>query len=506
MRSINKHIIALTTSVLAITPSLGHSAVIEKEKAESRKNVLMLVVDDWGARDLSFTGSKFYETPNIDKLADKSVVFNQAYVAYPRSVPSRYSLFTGMHCARPQSDSPKEADDRKVDENSYTIAEAFLDGGYDTYFIGKWHLSTDTFSPENKGFKTNIGGGHAGAPSSYFAPFNKVRKNKHTVERPIEGMDDAKPKEYLTDYMARKAVDYINSQDGNNPFFAVCSFYAVHTPLEAKAELIEKYQKKRDRLGLTDDSFIQEEAGERKTQQNNPIYAAMIESMDDAVGDMVEALKKQGLYDNTVIVLISDHGGLSNRGNKRELATTNAPLKAGKGHLYEGGIRVPMLIHMPMQSKKVESEAIATSYDLFPTLTDICNVKTKKEAILDGMSLKPLLQNGKSKTFDNRSIFWHKAAERPQSTGDFVSSAIRSGDYKLIDFYKQSRIELYNIKNDPGETNNLIEKESKLGKDLLTQLNSWKDELNVKMPKDKGDRKNNKNKKTGKRNKKNNEK
>lgn len=470
----------------------------------------MLVVDDWGARDLSFTGSNFYETPNIDKLANKSVVFNQAYVAYPRSVPSRYSLFTGMHCARPQSDSPKEADDRKVDENSYTIAEAFQNGGYDTYFIGKWHLSTDTCNPENKGFKTNIGGGHAGAPSSYFAPFNKVRKNKHSVERPIEGMDDAKPKEYLTDYMARKTVDYINSQDGNNPFFAVCSFYAVHTPLEAKAELIEKYQKKRDRLGLTDDSFIQEEAGERKTQQNNPIYAAMIESMDDAVGDMVEALKKQGLYDNTVIVLISDHGGLSNRGNKRELATTNAPLKAGKGHLYEGGIRVPMLIHMPMQSKKVESEAIATSYDLFPTLTDICNVSTKKDAILDGMSLKPLLQNGKDKSFDNRSIFWHKAAERPQSTGDYVSSAIRTGDYKLIDFYQQGRVELYNIKTDPGETKNLYDVNSKQGKDLLAQLNSWKNELNVKMPKEKGNNqvdklKKNK-KKLGKRNKKNNEK
>lgn len=465
----------------------------QSSAAEKKKNVLMLVVDDWGARDLSCAGSTFYETPHVDELAANSTAFNQAYVAYPRCVPSRYSLFTGVHCARPQGNKQKASDDRKIDEDTYTIAEAFQDEGYNTFFIGKWHLSTETCSPTNKGFEINIGGGHAGAPSSYFAPFNQVRKNKHAVKRPIEGMDDAKPNEYLTDYMARKTVDYIQAHDGMQPFFAVCSFYAVHTPLEAKAELIEKYRQKRKQLGLTDDTFIAEEAGERKAQQNNPVYAAMIESVDEAVGSMIHALKEKELYENTVIVLISDHGGLSNRGNQRELATTNAPLKAGKGHLYEGGIRVPMFIRMPQQSQQIESEAIVASYDLFPTLTDICGLAVKENIQLDGRSLKPLLKNGANKAFNNRSIYWHKATERPKSTGDYLSSAIRKGDYKLIDFYQQGRVELYNIKQDPGETNNLIGEESGIGKELLEQLNQWKNQWKVNLPKEKGGK--NKNKK-----------
>ena len=484
MRNISKYIGVTTAACqLALIPSFTYARDVFSDESNQKKNVLMLVVDDWGAHDLSFTGSKFYETPNFDKLADKSVVFNQAYVAYPRSVPSRFSLFTGMHCARPQSESSKEADDRKIDENSYSIAEPFQADGYDTFFIGKWHLSTETVGPEQKGFNTNIGGGHAGAPSSYFPPYNKVRKNKHTVERPIENMDDALEDEYLTDYMSRKTVDYINSQSNEKPFFAVCSYYAVHTPLEAKADLIDKYKRKRQQLNLNDRSFIKEEAGERKAQQNNPVYAAMIESLDHGVGNIVDALKKKGLYDNTIIVLISDHGGLSNRGNQRELATTNAPLKAGKGHLYEGGVRVPLLIHVPGQKKKIESDAIVASYDLFPTLTALCSVPLKENATLDGVSLLPLLKNGKSSSFDNRSIYWHKAAERPKSTGDYLSSAIRKGDYKLIDFYQQNRIELYNIKNDPGEEVNLIETQPELASELLADLKNWKNEMKVRQPK-----------------------
>lgn len=321
-------------------------------------------------------------------------------------------------------------------------------------------------------------------------------------------MDDATPNEYLTDYMNRKTVDYIKSNH-KKPFFAVCSYYAVHTPLEAKADLIEKYTKKRELLGLYNDGFINEEAGERKAQQNNPIYAAMIESVDNGVGNIIKALKETGQYDNTIIVLISDHGGLSNRGakNKREVATTNDPLKAGKGHLYEGGIRVPLMIHLPKQEKGVVSNELVASYDLLPTLTGLCDVKVKKDAVLDGMNISQLLNvptDNVSKTAA-RKMFWHKVAERPNSTGDYVSSAIRLGDYKLIDFYAQNRVELYNIKNDPGEKNNLAESESNKVQPLLQYLNNWRNELGVKMKsneatkdkKEKRERKNKKNEEKG---------
>lgn len=442
----------------------------------SQPNVLMLIVDDWGAHDLSLTGSKLYETHNIDKLAKESTTFSQAYVAYPRSVPSRYSMITGRHCARPQASA--KGDDRKVDADSYCIAMPFKDAGYETFIIGKWHLSDGKTMPEHKGFDINIGAGKAGATSSYFAPFNKPGVNDS--DKTIVGMEDAPQGEYLTDYMIRKTVDYLQ-QPHQNPFFAVCSFYAVHTPLEAKQEMTERYKQKIKKMGLGVDPMLKEEAGDCKTQQDHPVYAAMIESVDEGVGKLIQTLKKQGVYDNTIIVLISDHGGLSNRGNKRELATTNYPLKAGKGHLYEGGIRVPLLIHAAGQNKKHEIATPVTSYDLLPTLADMCNLKVDPNAELDGLSIKPLVKGSELQRKDKRDLFWHKGAERPGSTGDYVSSAIRSGNYKLIDFYNQGRIELYDLQSDPGETKNIAEMKPEITTSLLSKLNDWRKETGVKM-------------------------
>lgn len=449
-----------------------------RQSDEEHPNVLMFVVDDWGAYDLSLTGSKLYETPNIDALADKSTVFNQGYVAYPRSVPSRYSLITGRHCARPQKGSHQ--DDRKVDAGSYCIAMPFKNAGYETFIIGKWHLSDKVTDPEDKGFDINIGAGMAGATTSYFAPFNKVGIDN--PDKLIKGMDDAKPGEYLTDYMTRKTVDYLNNRkNSTTPFFAICSYYAVHTPLEAKSESIRKFEKKIENMNLGTDPMAKEEAGDTKTQQDHPVYAAMIESVDESVGQILQTLKEIGKYDNTIIVLLSDHGGLSNRGNNRELATTNRPFKAGKGHLYEGGIRVPFLLHTPGQNSRTNNETPVISLDLLPTLADLCNAPVDSSAELDGVSIKNLLgPDGKHKTL-NRDLFWHKAAERPQSTGDYVSSAIRCGDYKLLDFYNQGRVELYNVVRDPGEQHNLINEKPELAKQLMEKLNEWRTTANVKM-------------------------
>lgn len=443
-------------------------------------NVLFIVVDDWGASDLSCKGSKFYETPNIDKLSEQSVNFNNAYVAYPRSAPSRYSLWTGMHCARPEKmEKGTAADERKIGKETYCIPEPFKAAGYNTFFIGKWHLATDDCLPQDKGFDINIGGGKAGATSSHFAPFNQ---NAHGKEAPIVGMDDAAPGEYLTDYMTRKVVDYIKSEH-KKPFLAVCSFYAVHTPIQAKPETIEKYKNKRAAMGLMEDNYIPEEAGVRKAQQNNEVYAAMIESVDIGVGKMIEALKESGQFDNTVIVLISDNGGLSNRGlNKRELATNNDPYKAGKGHLYEGGIRVPLFIHLPGQTTEKNSNVLVAGYDLFPTVADLCHVTLASGVKLDGISMKTAIQGKPTKEIINRDLYWHKASERPTQTGDYLSSAIRSGNYKLIDFYQQNRVELYDLSKDPGETKNLASELPDVTKKLLQKVRDWRKTMNVNMP------------------------
>ena len=466
-----KRTLELVAASAVIPFSCAHA-----QSAARQPNVLMLVVDDWGAHDLSLTGSKLYETRNIDCLAEESTRFSQAYVAYPRSVPSRYSLITGRHCARPQTGA--KTDDRKVDADSYCIAMPFKEAGYNTCIIGKWHLSDGKTMPEDKGFDLNIGAGKAGSTGTYFAPFNKPGVSN--PDKLIYGMEDARPGEYLTDYMTRKMVDYLK-MPRQKPFFAICSFYAVHTPLEAKQEIVSRYETKIEKMGLGEDPMKKEEAGDCKTEQDHPVYAAIIESVDEGIGKMVAALKSTGQYDNTIIVLISDHGGLSNRGNKRELATTNAPLKAGKGHLNEGGMRVPMLIHLPGQKKSASCELPVMSYDLLPTLADLCNAPVDKKAELDGMSLKPFLTQKKQPALAARDLFWHKASQRPTSTGDYVSTAVRSGQYKLLDFYQQNRIELYDLESDPGETRNLATEQPEITRRLLQKLNEWRQSVNVKM-------------------------
>ncbi len=434
--------------------------------AEEKPNVVMIVVDDLGVNDLSLNGSKLYETEHIDALAKEAVNFSQAYTVYPRSVPSRYSLMTGRHCARPQEGA--KSDDRKVLDSEYSIAKPFKDNGYETFIIGKWHLG-----PNPQHFDINIGAGKAGATTSYFAPFNT--KKADDPDKIIIGMDDAPEGTYLTNYMTDKVVDYIK-EEKDEPFFAICSYYAVHTPLQAEKDVINRFDKKIKGMNIPADPMMEEEAGFAKTQQDNAVYAAMIESFDEGVGKIVKALKDQGIYDNTIIVLTSDHGGLSNRGqNNRPLATTNAPLKAGKGHLYEGGVRVPLLIKAPQQKTSDVNEPVV-NIDILPTLVDLCGMSVPSSVEFDGVSLKESI---KGKKLEDRNLYWYKASERPYSTGDYLAAAIRKGDYKLLDFYRQDRVELYNIKNDPNETINLAPKDSKRVKAMLKELNEWREDIDV---------------------------
>ncbi len=442
--------------------------------AEDKMNVLLFVVDDLGYFDLSVTGSDFYETPNIDQLAKSGMQFQNAYVSHPRCVPSRYALQTGKYPARKQIPGGKE----QMQASEFTLGEAFKEAGYTTFFAGKWHLGSSVSQwPQNQGYDINIGGCHAGAPPSYFYPYNVKREGDKSKHKDIVGLEKGKEGEYITDRLTDETVKFIRSHK-EEAFFAVLCHYAVHTPLQAKEEKIRKYEQKLKTMDFTGPEYITKD-GTTKMRQDNAVYAAMIESMDESLGKIVNTLKQEGIYNNTVIVFTSDHGGLSNRGarSKRQLATSNLPLRAGKGHVYEGGAKVPFFVFWPGKvTPGTFSRQVTINTDIFPTLLDVTGIPLKPEVHLDGISLLPALMGKKA---SKRTLFWHSPVGRPESTGDENCSAIRDGNYKLIDFYDQQKLELYDLKSDPNETNNLVSSEKRVTKDLYTKLNSWKRNVNA---------------------------
>lgn len=448
--------------------------LVSQSFAQDKPNVVLFVVDDLGYYDLSATGSNFYETPNIDQLAKSGMQFQNAYVSHPRCVPSRYSLQTGKYPARKQIPGGKE----QMQASELTIGEAFKEAGYTTFFAGKWHLgSSEAQWPQNQGYDINIGGCHAGAPPSYFYPYNVKMAGDKSKHKEIVGLEKGAEGEYLTDRLTDETVKFISTHT-EEPFFAVLCHYAVHTPLQAKEEKIKKYEQKLKKMDFSGPEYITKD-GTTKMRQDNAIYAAMIESMDESLGKLVNTLKAEGIYDNTIILFTSDHGGLSNRGvkNKRALATSNLPLRAGKGHVYDGGAKVPLFVYWPGQvNPETYSKQLTVNTDIFPTLLDMAGIPLKKEAHVDGISMLSTLQGKKA---IKRTIYWHSPVGRPESTGDENCSAIRDGDYKLIDYYDQQKLELYNLKSDPYEQNNLVSTDDKLAKKLHKKLNSWKSDVNA---------------------------
>lgn len=460
MKFLNKRFFLI---VVMIMTSMSLSA--------QKKNVLVFVVDDLGYYDIELHGSKLYETPAIDALAKEGVDFSNAYVAHPRCVPSRYALQTGQYPARVKVPGTKE----KLKEGDSTIGQAFQKAGYQTFFAGKWHLGHhEEEFPHHKGYDINIAGCSAGAPRSYFAPYN-VSKNKKSSGKhgKIIGLDDAPKGEYITDRLTDETVKFIN-QKHDKPFFAMLAHYGVHTPIQGKKDMVDKYKKKLEGIPFEGERYIKKD-GTTKMRQDNVTYAAMIESVDESMSRVIKALKDKGLYKNTIIVFTSDHGGLSNRGvnNKRELATSNLPLRAGKGHVYEGGVKVPFIMVGPGVAKNKVNNQVTVNTDIFPTLLDMCGLDLLPEQHKDGMSIKPYLKKKRT----DRTLFWHSPKDRPTSTGDTKCTAIRVGDYKLLDFYEEGKLELYDLKNDPTESNNLADSKKKLTKDLKTQIDQWRKEV-----------------------------
>ena len=452
-----------------------------KKEVTSKKNVLVFIVDDLGYHDLSSKGSKLYETPNIDALSKQGIDFSNAYVSHPRCLPSRFALQTSTYPGA--HGIPGGGDVGEIMKDGRTIGQVFKDNGYETFFAGKWHLGKTVEAwPQNRGYDINIAGCSAGAPISYFYPYNvpqgkadkydpKNKKGKHGKK--ITGLENGVKGEYITDRLTDETIKFIK-KDHKKPFFAILNHYGVHTPLQAPKEMVAKYRKKLKGMKLDGPEFAMKD-GETKLHQDNAIYAAMIESVDNSLGRLIQTLKDEGLYENTIIVFSSDHGGLSNRGvgNKRQIATSNLPLRAGKGHVYEGGIKVPFIIGGAVTSKSHVCDEVTSNIDLMPTLVDLCGLKQPSYKV-DGISIAPYIDNSKK---TERTLFWHSPRARLKSTGDNYCTAIRVGDYKMFDFYKDGKVELYNIVKDPNETTNIADQNPELVAKLQKEMDDWKKEV-----------------------------
>jgi len=432
-------------------------------QSPERPNVVLILADDLGAVDLGCYGSKFHKTPHLDRLAASGLRFLQGYASCPVCSPTRAALLTGKVPARlgltdwlpgrpDRPDQPliRPPMPQQLPLEEITLAEALKPLGYVTGHIGKWHLGGAGFEPEKQGFDVNIAGDHTGTPLSYFAPFaNKGRF--------MPGLEKAPPGEYLTDRLTTEAERFLE-RHRNKPFFLYLPHYAVHTPMRAPADLIKKYPQKMT-FG----------------RQSNPIYAAMLESLDASVGRILAKLDELKLTDNTIVVFTSDNGGLATLEGPNTPATCNAPLREGKGHLYEGGIRVPLIIRWPGVVKPGTTAVPAISHDLFVTLLRACG--GKPDPNLDGQDLLPLLQGGQGPA--QTTLYWHYPHYANQ--GSRPASAIRMGDLKLIEFHGDRRRELFDLKADPGEHRNLAGDRPADVEKLAEQLDNWRKAVGAKM-------------------------
>ncbi len=454
---------SLTLGVIVGYSSLANAQAPAPASKTKVKNVLLIMADDLGYKDLGCFGSSFYETPHLDSLCAQSMKLTNAYAACPVCSPTRSSIMLGQYPARtkntdyfgafnPEPGAPVPKNWKKpllpaqyidrLPEELTTLPEELKKHGFATFFAGKWHLGGKGSLPTDHGFDINKGGYHRGGPyggKKYFSPYG----NPH--------LEDGPNGEHLPDRLATETVKFITETD--KPFFAMLSFYSVHTPLIGREDLVDKYKAKRDKLNLTkEETFKPEFPRKVRIKQNHAIYGAMIEAMDQAVGKLIQGLKDSGKYEDTMIIFFSDNGGLS---TSEGSPTSNEPFRAGKGWLYEGGIKEPAFIRVPGTTKSGSvSKNLVTSTDFYPTILDALNLESKPDQHIDGVSLL--------KKYDpQRPIFWHYPHWGNQ--GGIPGSVIRLGNYKLIKFYYKKGVELYNIKTDPAEQNNFSGKNDSTG-------------------------------------------
>ncbi|MFN4258981.1 MAG: sulfatase [Gemmataceae bacterium] len=455
----SRHFCCLVPFLLAALALMGPGPTDLAASQAKRPNFILILVDDMGWTDLGCQGSDVYQTPNLDQLAQEGMRFTNGYAACTVCSPTRAAVMTGKYPARlhitdwihghqrPNAKLLPPDWTHYLPSQETTIAEVLKAAGYATCHIGKWHLGDEPEHwPDKQGFDHNIGGYGRGAPPSYFSPYK------------IPTLKDGPPGEYLTDREANEAVKFIEANK-DKPFFLYLPHYAVHTPLQGKKDVIVRYQQR-----------IQ--AGMKHT---NAIYAAMVEGVDDAFGTIHAKLKELRIADNTVIIFTSDNGGLTVRGS-----TNNTPLREGKGSTYEGGVRVPLLVKWPGVTKpgSVCHEPVM-SIDYLPTILDIVGVRYAA-ARPDGASIVPLLKNPRAK-LDRDAIYWHYPHYHPGGATPY--SAIRAGDWKLIEFFEDNHVELYHLKDDLSEKHDLADKMPNKTNELRARLHAWRKAVGAQLPK-----------------------
>lgn len=468
-------IIGLVPMMVAVSCGAQQKSSSQKPIAtnESRPNLLFIYLDDFGWKDAGFMGSDFYETPYLDRLAAGGMIFTSAYAGAANCAPSRACLLSGQYSprhkifnvgTRPRGKSEFRrlehiAGVDTLDPTITTWAKSLRDHGYKTATFGKWHLSDD---PTKYGFEINVGGTHSGGPpKGYYPPHPDV-----------PGLANAPEGEYLTDRLSQE-VDKFIRKNADQPWLVYLTHFAVHTPIQAKKELLGKYKAK--------------QPGQFHT---NAKMATMIQSVDDGVGMILSTLKELKIEKRTIIIFCSDNGGYGP-------ATDMAPLKGYKGNFYEGGIRIPFFVNWPgVTEAGSKSDEPITAVDLFPTICEMSGAPIPPSQELDGKSILPILQSKQTTLGENeqpRAIFWHFPCylqsyrnvideQRDPLFRTRPCSVVRKGDWKLVQYFEDNQIELFNLKNDIGETNNLRDRNPEKAKELLDSLMAWQSKTAAPIP------------------------
>lgn len=435
--------------------------------AESTKpNFVFLLVDDLGWGDFGCYGAEFYETPNIDKLAGDGMLFTNSYAACTVCSPSRAAILSGCYPARlhltdwiaghdhPHAKLAVPDWNMRISHERVLLPEALQADGYATGFCGKWHLMPNgqpdfaEHYPTDHGFDSNVGGrewGQPKGPGKYFSPFG------------MPNLDDGKPGDFLTDKLTDAAIDFIDTEAGKQPFLLYFSYYTLHGPIMAPPELVSKYRDKAASFDNVKNEFL------------NPARAGMVEKLDDSVGRIMAKLNELGIADDTVIILTGDNGGDDDR--------TTGGLRDFKGFSHEGAVREPLVIKWPGHTRPGStSDAMVIGTDLYPTILQIAGLPPRPDQHLDGISITPLL-TGEAATLPRQSLYWHY----PHYHRTLPYSAVRNGDWKLIEFLEDGRLELFNLKTDPFETNDLSSSQPEQAKVLLAALNTWRGDVGAQM-------------------------
>lgn len=444
--------VGASAAAMAVTGCMSSASQVGGGSPAGKPNFVFILIDDLGWSDLGCMGSQYYETPNIDKLADEGVIFTSAYTNAPNCAPTRACLLSGQYTPRHgvytvgSSERGKARlrklipirNKTKLAPQIVTIAEALKPAGYVCGHFGKWHLGKGPqFAPTSRGFDVEFQRDHG---KGHFNPAG----------------------EYFTDRATDKAIDFIEKHK-DEPFFMYLAHHAVHTPIQAKKEIIEKYKKKQGSDG-----------------HNNPTYAAMIESVDEGVGSILDKLDELGLADNTLVFFFSDNGGVVG-------ITSMEPLRGGKGMLYEGGVRVPLVVRWPGEIKPGSTcDVPVMGIDFYPTMLEIAGAPKPSGQVLDGESIVPLLRRGGK--LRREAVFWHFPAYLEANYGwkgtwrTTPAGAVRLGNWKLIEYFEDGTLELYNLKDDIGEKHNLAQEMPAKTNQLHGLLKNWRKSIKAPVP------------------------